>query len=333
MLLYPVIAALGTGLVLQPLVLRALTARAILDLPNERSSHTVATPRGGGIAIAVAALVGLALHPPARMFTVPVVVFAAIGLAEDVRGVPIVRRFALQVAGGVGSALLVLPGWIDGPAVAVVVPVAALWVTSFVNAFNFMDGINGISATHAMLVGAVYAVLGVLYDLPALTVVAVVLIASAATFLPWNAGRARMFLGDVGAYALGGLLASAALYAVLRGVPVEAAFAPLALYLADTGWTLAKRFCRGGAWYHAHREHVYQRLTDGGWSHQAVTALTLAVSGLVAALAVTAVHSGPAWRAALGAAGLAVLAGYLSAPAWLVRRGRTIAAEDRRVHA
>jgi hypothetical protein len=124
-----------------------------------------------------------------------------------------------------------------------------------------------------------------------------------------------------------------ALYAVLRGVPVEAVFAPLALYLADTGWALAKRFCRGGGWYHAHREHVYQRLTDSGRSHRAVTALTLAVSGLVAALAVIAVHSGPPGRVALDLVCVAVLVGYLATPAWLARRRIAIEADDRRVHA
>lgn len=334
-MLYPVIAALGTGLVLQPLALRALTARAILDLPNERSSHTVPTPRGGGVAIALAVTAGLVLYPPARVFVVPLALFGALGLAEDVRGVPVLRRFALQLVASVATAPMLLTGDTGFAFAAVAVVVCAVWLTSFVNAFNFMDGINGISAGHAILTGTVYAAYGVTHHLPAMASVAAVVVAAAATFLPWNAGRARMFLGDVGSYALGGLLATIAGYGVLRGAPVEVMLAPLALYLADTGWALAKRFARGGEWFLAHREHVYQRLTDSGWSHQAVTLTTTAVSGLICGLAAIGASQRPGARVTVDLLCLAVLAGYLALPLRLAGRGtdRTLALANRSSHA
>jgi UDP-GlcNAc:undecaprenyl-phosphate/decaprenyl-phosphate GlcNAc-1-phosphate transferase len=334
-MLYPVIAALGIGLVLQPLVLRTLTARAIMDLPNERSSHTVPTPRGGGVAIAIAVAAGLALFPPARVFAVPLVLFAAIGLAEDVRGVPILQRFGFQLVAGVTTAALMLPEGMGLIAGGVAVVVAAVWLTGFVNAFNFMDGINGISATHAMLAGVVYAVYGVTHLMPLASVAAIV-VAASATFLPWNAGRARMFLGDVGSYALGGLLAAVAVYGTLRGAPVEVMVAPLALYLADTGWALAKRFARGGEWYLAHREHVYQRLTDSGWSHQAVTLTTAAVSGLVCALAALGATQELVPRIALDLLCVVMLVGYLGLPGLVGahrRSERNLAIANRRANA
>jgi UDP-GlcNAc:undecaprenyl-phosphate/decaprenyl-phosphate GlcNAc-1-phosphate transferase len=334
-LLYPVAAALVVGLVLQPLVLRTLTARAILDLPNERSSHSVPTPRGGGVAIALAAAAGLMLFPPARPFVVPLLLFGVLGLAEDVRGVPVAQRFGFQLIASIATASLLLPKGMAIVAGGLAVVVAAVWLTSFVNAFNFMDGINGISATHAMLAGTVYGVLGVAHHLPAMACVAAVAVAASATFLPWNAGRARMFLGDVGSYALGGLLATLAVYGTLRGAPIEVMLAPVALYLADTGWALAKRFVRGGQWYLAHREHTYQRLTDSGWTHQVVTLTTAAVSGLVCALAALAAGQEPVPRIALDLLCLAVLTGYLSLPGWLAGRRpeRTLAIANRRTNA
>jgi UDP-N-acetylmuramyl pentapeptide phosphotransferase/UDP-N-acetylglucosamine-1-phosphate transferase len=86
--------------------------------------------------------------------------------------------------------------------------------------------------------------------------------------------RARVFLGDVGSYRRGAALAVLAACAVLDGIPVEAALAPLALYLTDTAWTLQRRIRAGERWFEAHRSHTYQQLCDLGWSHQRVAAVT-----------------------------------------------------------
>ncbi len=144
---------------------------------------------------------------------------------------------------------------------------------------------------------------------------------SALLFLPWNAGRARVFLGDVGSYALGAALAVLAARAVLRGVPVEAVLGPLALYLADTGWTLQRRIRAGEPWLQSHRTHVYQQWCDAGWSHQEVTLLTGALTILLTLLgAVSLTHDLPL-RAAADLAGLLLLAGYLRSPAFFRRLG------------
>jgi UDP-N-acetylmuramyl pentapeptide phosphotransferase/UDP-N-acetylglucosamine-1-phosphate transferase len=319
-LIYAILAALVIGVGLQPLVVRVMTTASVLDIPSDRSSHTIPTPRGGGVAVALAVGVALLLLPLARPLALPVLLFAVIGLVEDVRGVPILPRFASQLLVGAGTGLVLMP--LDAPTaiqVAIVV-VTAVWLTAFVNAFNFMDGINGISAMYATLAGTVYALAGLRRDLPILTGAGAVIAVAALTFLPWNAGRARIFLGDVGSYGLGGGLGALAMYAVLHGVPVEVALAPLAVYLADTGWTLLRRMARGEAWYRPHRTHVYQRLTDVSWSHQRVT-LAIAMAGTAVNLcALAAVENRLIIRAALDVLALALLAVYLASPDWLAIR-------------
>jgi UDP-N-acetylmuramyl pentapeptide phosphotransferase/UDP-N-acetylglucosamine-1-phosphate transferase len=320
------LATLAVGLALQPLVIGAMRAAAVIDAPGPRSSHTVATPRGGGLAVVVATAAGLLVFPQTLTSVVPrsdhliwtisvaMLLFAAVGLAEDLRGVAVPARLALQVGAGLVAGLLLAPGPL---LVAVLV---ALWLTGYANAFNFMDGVNGISAAHAALAGVVYAIVGARYGLPALAVAGTVTAAAAVSFLPWNAGRARIFLGDVGSYGLGGLLGAVAVVALRQGVPPEAALAPLALYLADTGATLARRCYRGQPWYRPHRTHAYQRLTDLGWSHQRVTVVTAATSAAVCGCALAAAGSGLATRIGLDALAVAVLAGYLAAPSLLGAR-------------
>lgn len=328
-----VLVALVLGLVLQPLVLRAMTAASVIDRPCERSSHTAPTPRGGGLAVAAAAGAGLLVAGAPVAVVVALLLFAVIGLVEDLRGLSIRTRLVLQGGAGAVAGVLLVPGPPVGPVAAMVVLVVAVWLAGYANAFNFMDGVNGISAVHAGLAGVVYAIVGLGYGVPGLAVAGAVTAAAAATFLPWNAGRARIFLGDVGSYGLGGLLGAVATYAVVRGVPVEAVLAPLALYLADTGWTLARRWYQGEVWYRAHRSHAYQRLTRLGWSHQRVTAATAAVSATVCAIGLAAAGSGLATRVALDALALAVLAGYLAAPAVLAAAYRPAHAAVRRSHA
>src|SRR5580704_1281885 len=209
-----------------PLLRRA----AIIDMPGHRSSHTVPTPRGGGIPVAAGLLVAAALIGGviAIAFAVAVAAFGLLGFAEDLRGLTAGRRLILQAAGGIMVAV-VLVSDLAHPVIVFVVLIAlvAAWITAFVNVFNFMDGVNGISGAHALIAGVVYSGLGWWrhdgFLLPAGAAVAV----SALAFLPWNAGRARVFLGDAGSYALGAALAILAAYAVRDRIPVEAALGPL----------------------------------------------------------------------------------------------------------
>lgn len=330
--LAPVACAVVAAAV-QPVVIGMLRWAAVEDIPGSRSSHTVATPRGGGVAVVSGLLVGLvAVGDPSWLsLGVGLLVFFAIGLVEDLVGVPIRVRLGLQLSAGAAVGLLLLRdaaihATADPWVLAAVVVAIALWITTFTNAFNFMDGINGISAAHAIVGGMTFAVLGKLDRQPALVAVAVVVVAAGAGFLPWNALRARVFLGDVGSYALGAVLAILAVHALLRGVPPEAVLGPLALYLADTGWTLVRRIRRGAAWTQSHREHTYQRICDLGFSHQAVTLMTVVFGACGAALGMVSVVGSLPDRIFADLAALALLALYLAAPELVARRWSVSAA-------
>ena len=301
----------------QPIVIRLLRARMILDVPVGRSSHTIPTPRGGGIAVALGLLVGTSVL---NNFTwlpliVAVVMFFAIGLAEDVRGLPIVVRLVLQLlTGGMVAVLLVLSAPRPPIVPAIAVALAALWIAAFTNAFNFMDGINGISGAHTVLGGMAFLTIGLLSRDPSLVVVASIVAAAGLAFLPWNIVNAKVFLGDVGSYTLGAVLAVLAVYALLRGAPIEMVLAPLALYLADTGWTLARRVVTRKDWTEPHREHAYQRLCDGSWSHYQVTLFTFCIGACLTVLSTVSLLGSTPLRIVADVAAVALLVAYLLAP-------------------
>jgi len=134
--------------------------------------------------------------------------------------------------------------------------------------------------------------------------------------------RARVFLGDVGSYALGAALALLAAWAVIRGIPPEAALGPLALYLADTAWTLQRRIRAGENWLEAHRTHTYQRLCDVGWSHQRVTLGTGAATAVLSLLGAVSLTPHLGLRVAADLTAVGLLAAYLRSPALLARPGK-----------
>jgi UDP-N-acetylmuramyl pentapeptide phosphotransferase/UDP-N-acetylglucosamine-1-phosphate transferase len=142
----------------------------------------------------------------------------------------------------------------------------------------------------------------------------------AAAFAPFNVPRAKGFMGDSGSYFLGGWLSLVTVIAMRAGLPPEAALAPLAIYLVDTGSTLVRRAHNHEPIWEAHRSHAYQRLVIAGWSHMTTTAfvaVVVAVSASFGALA-TADHSAP--RVIGDIAVVVVAALYLATPARLERR-------------
>jgi UDP-GlcNAc:undecaprenyl-phosphate GlcNAc-1-phosphate transferase len=312
--------------VAEPPTIALLRRLTVLDLPGERSSHTVPTPRGGGAPIAVGLLVAASLAPGTGdgglAFAVAVGFFGLLGLLDDLRGLPAISRLVLQAAGAAWVAtLLVLP--LPLPAFTMVVAgvAAAAWLVGFVNAFNFMDGVNGISAAHAVIGGVAYASLAAWRQDGFGVAAGLALAAGTCAFLPWNAGRARVFLGDVGSYSIGAALAVLAVRLIADGVPAEAVAGPVALYLADVAWTLQRRIRRGERWLEGHRTHVYQRWCDAGWSHQEVTLLTSALTVLLSLLGVVGLLGGTAVRVSADLTGLGVLAVYLGSPGLFARAG------------
>jgi UDP-N-acetylmuramyl pentapeptide phosphotransferase/UDP-N-acetylglucosamine-1-phosphate transferase len=287
------------------LLLDMLRRRAILDRPNERSSHVTPTPRGGGLAViatlTIAWSLGAVLLPMPGMW---LVLLGALGLAvvswrDDLGGVAAAWRLLAQVA-AVGIGLLALQPL--GPVFQGIVPpsldallAGLLWLW-FVNLFNFMDGIDGIAGAETASIGTGIVVLAAFsLGLPSAALWGATAVSAALGFLYWNWDKAEVFLGDVGSIPLGYLLGWLLLATAAAGQWEAALILPL-YYVADASLTLIRRLLRGKRIWRAHREHYYQRAVQRGLSHAAVVKRILACNVLLIVLAVGA-GLGLGWRA------------------------------------
>ena len=295
--------AASVSLLLTPLAIRVLLKREVMDVPTGRSSHSRPIPRGGGVAVALAAVSALLLVWQFTGTGNPSLVvggigFGLIGLADDIRSRSALLRLAAQTF---VAAAAVVTLWIQldmAPVWWMLSAIAgALALVAFVNAFNFMDGINGISVAQSAVGGLAWMVIGVTGDVDQLVVGGAALAGAAIGFAPYNVIKARVFLGDVGAYFLGASMGVLALIGLSEGLPPEAVVAPMLIYLLDTGTTLLWRIRNGERWDQPHRHHVYQRLTDAGWSHVRTALFAAAIIGLCALLGGLTV--GGSWSARL----------------------------------
>jgi Fuc2NAc and GlcNAc transferase len=308
--------------------------RGLLDMPNARSSHDVPTPRLGGLGIvaAVGASIGrgAALGLDATRLVPLLAVAAAVAglsLIDDLRGLPALARLAGHVFAaavlvwsvgafteiGLLTDLPVLPsgGLLLSPSLGAVV--TAAWIVFFLNAFNFMDGIDGIAAVQALVAGAAWAAIGWLLGEPALALIGATVAGACAGFLRHNWSPATIFMGDVGSAFLGVLIAGGP----LTTRPPQTLLIPAVLsvwpFVFDTALTLVRRVARGENLLTAHRSHLYQRLTQAGWSHRRVATLygALAAGGALLAIPV-------ATGLAIGATTALAIVGIAAAALWTV---------------
>ena len=274
-------------------VRRLALKHGMIDVPNARSSHTEATPRGGGLAIFVSATLGIAALYCIGAISKDVALavcgsggaVAIAGLIDDRRGLrPGVRLLVHFIAAGwavgwlgglptvsIGGVALQL-GWL-GDLLAVA---AIVWT---LNLFNFMDGIDGIAASEAVFIGISAWWLS-LRDTASAGIGSGLLafVGACAGFLPWNWPTAKIFMGDVGSGYLGCALAVLAL-AAMREDP-GALWVWLILggvFFIDSTVTLVRRAIRGARIYEAHRSHAYQWLARRWSSHLPVTLTVLGI--------------------------------------------------------
>ena len=304
------------------LILRLLARIRILDHPNERSSHAVATPRGGGLGVIGIVLpawlvLGIGVAPPTQGYwwvLVGGVALAIVSWIDDLRSLPQLPRLGVQIA-AVALGLLalsqdelvfqgLLPPVLDRLAAAV----CWLW---FVNLFNFMDGIDGLAGAEAASIGiGLFVVATVAGNTIAPALPALALAGAVLGFLWWNWHPARVFLGDVGSVPLGYLLGWLLLAAAAAGNWQVAVILPL-YFLADATITLLRRLVRGAKVWQAHREHFYQKAVVRGMSHARVASAVIACNTLLILLAVVTVWptgdveaAWPVFAAAVVVAGL-----------------------------
>lgn len=295
--------AAATTYAAAPAVRALLIKSGLFDIPNHRSSHTIPVPRGGGLACLAGVAVGLAAADRRR--TIPVRVLAGVasitgaGLADDFLGnVDHNLRLAVQVAAGAAIAPTALH-----------VPLVMFGTAGVVNVVNFMDGINGITGSTAAVWGISTVLIGRRELDPNLQVIGAVTAGAGLGFLPWNAPQARLFLGDVGSYLIGGLMA-AGITAGRRPALMLRVALPLLPYGLDAASTALRRLARGISITEPHREHVYQRLVhEVGFTHLQVATAHAVLSTASTALIIRGGH-----RSSLIAA--AAIAAYIDSPRW-----------------
>lgn len=265
---------------------RYAIARGILDHPKERSSHSVATPRGGGAGVIIAAFIGYVFLAPAGaldwrivLALLGVIPTAIAGWLDDHGHVPPLQRLGAHIA----SAVLLVPLAIEARTGApFTLLIAAGWIAATVaavNVVNFIDGIDGLVGGQALVFGVHVWLLGEAGS-PG-DVLGLALAAASAGFLIWNWAPARIFLGDVGSGSL-------AVIGVIAGMlvwradswPFVAIFLPLFPIFLDAAATIIQRARRGERLTSPHRSHLYQRLArDNRWGHARVSLLYAALAG------------------------------------------------------
>jgi Fuc2NAc and GlcNAc transferase len=306
-------------------VRRFALGRALLDAPNERSLHTLPTPRLGGVGIVIATLAASAVgwrlaSPPLHVLIGVCGVVALLGLRDDIRPVSAGTRIAVQLVLSIAFLWLVgTPPFLVARQLPLAVPaivasaLLVVWMVGVLNIYNFMDGMDGLAGFQALSACATLAM--VFGGQSPLSVFAIALGAASLGFFAHNFPPARIFMGDAGSTFIGMALAALAVLGMHDGVPITQSALPLAPFLLDGTFTIVRRALRKERIWQAHRSHLYQRAVQAGLGHREVLLVYMAWMGVAAAGAVIASFG----TGALVAGWLAALLGLLLVWRWVAR--------------
>lgn len=295
---------------LSAVVVRAMISARVMDQPDPRKAHRSPTPRGGGVGVVVAFMLGIGVlygfadfarlaDPYFRGMILAAAVIAIVSFIDDVRDLPFTVKLATQTlaaAAAIASGLYVqvynLPviGAVDLGWMGMVVTL--VWILFATNAMNFIDGLNGLAAGTALVASLFLAGIAITQDAKFVYFAGLLLAAGLAGFLPFNFPQARIFMGDVGAQFCGFILALLGIAASRFGA-VEMSFliVPMLLHgvLFDVAFTLARRLLAGENVTRPHRGHLYQIAHRAGMDARAIAVLHwgFAALGGLAAMAFT----------------------------------------------
>lgn len=264
----------------------------IIDMPNERSSHANPTPRSGGIAIVVTFFVGLMalwmVSDDAVLgqgyfwaFCATSFLIAVVSIIDDLSGMSFKAKLMLQIACAVAvMAMGVVIDRLSLPVLGVwhlgwlAYPLTLVWIVGLTNAFNFMDGIDGIAGGTAIVAAGFFAAITFMQGSTFIYLVSIVIVGASLGFLLWNWQPAKIFMGDSGSQFLGFVLAVLAVMAG-RFDDSHVSFYVMGLlffhFIWDTAYTMIRRLRAGERVTEAHRTHLYQLMTRLGLSHARVS--------------------------------------------------------------
>ena len=319
---------------------RAMISARVMDLPSARKAHAAPTPRGGGVGIVVAFMLGIAVlygtatfsrlaDPYFRGVILAAAAIAVVSFIDDIRDWPFAIKLGAQVlaaGAAVGSGLWIsvfnLPyfgavdvGWVG-------VPLTLGWILFATNAMNFIDGLNGLAAGTALVACLFLAFLAQQADGWFVYFAALLLASGVAGFLPFNFPQARIFMGDVGSQFCGFILAVLGVAAARFGT-IEMSFLLVPLLLSgvlyDVALTLVRRGLAGDRLTEAHRGHLYQVAHRAGMNAAAIALVHWGFAAIGGIAAIGFVHASPAAKPVIA---IAPLLPQLIWTIWVVRLAR-----------
>ncbi len=322
------VIALGSSLLYTPLVRRVCERFGWFDEPKDfRRVHRAAIPRLGGvviflslatalIAIFIAGIVFvdnqvtqalMAERSSLLVALVPAVLVFALGVLDDLLELPPLLKLTVQImaaglfyglGGRIESLSVPVLGYVHLP-VAIGITLTVIWVVAITNAFNLIDGVDGLAAGAALFASCVMIVVSFVSGHPFVTVIALALAGSLIGFLRYNFHPASIFLGDSGSLLLGFLLATLAVQGIQKASMAVAVAIPLlafAVPVLDTGLALTRRFLSKRPLFQGDREHIHHKLLARGWSQRRVALVLYAVCALLGLQAMLFVQVGTVGR-------------------------------------
>ena len=259
--------------------------KSLLDVPNERSSHSISTPHGGGIAIATTWFIGLIYLHLMNQIDISLFYALMVGIAVSVVSFfddiyELSAKVRLFVQSGVAIGGIVLLGGLNSLDMGlfsisnqIFTNIFAFFIIIwYINLYNFLDGINGYAGSEALFLSiAGFFFFGSTHF--------VVLAVAVLGFLYWNFGNAKIFMGDVGSTLLGYNVAIFTIYyANQKPIDFWVWIILFAVFWVDATFTLFNRLKSGEKLSQAHKEHVYQKLTQKGWSHSKIVVLSIFIN-------------------------------------------------------
>jgi Fuc2NAc and GlcNAc transferase len=301
------------------MVRRMSVARELMDVPNERSSHTEPIPHGAGLVIVAVGIVGYIVI--ALIFSGSFswgyvsggLLIAAVSFLDDIRPIRFTWRLMIH-----GIAAFVLIADVDTWHGITMLGklqfgvwgyvVTFLWIVWMINCYNFMDGIDGLAGLQAVVGGLAWVLLSYMLEMPVIFFFSGAIAAANLGFLVHNWNPAKIFMGDLGATFLGFTFAAIPLLARTNAsrypdlLPIAAVLF-LWMFLFDALMTLLRRAMRGEKVWTPHKEHLFQRLVSSGLSHRRVTLLY----GVLASVLIVSVLLSVKFREDIGLAMLPVV--------------------------
>ena len=268
-------------------------ATDLVDVPNERSSHIVLTPKGGGLSIVILTLITLVVlslnHHENINFSISMmvglIVIATTGFFDDIYNISILRRVVLYGLAIFASIIILEPeqkimiGNISVEFGSIAYVVYAIYIFWVLNLFNFMDGTDGYVAVQTLTTSIFSCLMLIGMVNVHESILLLVIFSSTLGFLVWNWAPAKIFMGDVGSCSLGFIFALFSIFTESHGyLSISIWLILLSPFIGDATLTLFKRVISGETWYQAHNGHAYQKLYQLGMSHKKIALGLLAMN-------------------------------------------------------